>query len=130
MNKYYLIFFRIPFILALIGVFYFFGPKTYSEIYKEEITELLANDYNWLITEKYLDKNDHYLQKIVHQSISDTGKKSEKSCMDYTMYNEIYDFIEVGDTLVKHKGSLYFQIRNGSKNGFFTIPEKDTIPIR
>lgn len=54
------------------------------------------------------------------------SKKKTKSEIHLLMYRDIYNYLQVGNTLIKAKGELLFQVKRGKESKLFLItpPEK------
>ena len=92
---------------------YFFPFDTVCDRYLEEAEETIEIPYG-VIAHKYEGFENYYL------------KIETQDSLHKLMFNDQYvqawwRFIEIGDTIVKEKGSLTFQIRRENKDKSFMI---------
>ncbi len=110
------------------GILYIGIPLIYILFFNDPIGDeikYLQNEYiKWVIEAKYIDENNKKMETIEYYDT--IGKKKTKSEIHLLMYRDIYNYLQIGDTLVKTKGELLFYVKRGKESKSFLIipPEK------
>ncbi len=115
LNKYAKYFGIIYIGIPLIYILFFNDPNG------DEMKYLKNEDIKWVVEAKYIDENNKKMETIEY---CDTIRK--KKTLHFLMYIDIYNYLQVGDTLIKTKGELLFQVKRGKESKSFLIipPEK------
>jgi hypothetical protein len=110
-----LIFFSVIFILV--------GTPTQN--FKKEILKLDKMDIYWYVYKKELDKEVHNYETIWFYKVgSNIDSISNIYRMWHSTYELLYNSIDVGDTIIKPKGSTTFYIKNRAKSIVVSLDRK------
>jgi len=80
---------------------------TQKEFFDKIVYDEYHSNYEGIVTDKYIDKQNHARPIIIiqHQIFGDTKK-------DFVFQSsELFDFIKIGDTITKKNGSLKFNLK-------------------
>jgi len=104
-------------ILILIGllVFISFFQKSNEKVNFEEE---LNSEYGGTIISKYVDSSDHSICKLVL-----------KSGETLAVWDNCYEKVEIGDSIVKNKGNFDFLIYKPTKDVIIVVNIKDNLII-
>jgi hypothetical protein len=72
----------------------------YNKVYNQQISALVER--------KFIDTRNHNYRKIIY---SENTKVGQDMILDGE-FQEIYDFLEVGDSLIKEKKSIYYKVKS------------------
>ena len=97
---------RRQFILALIGIpiiliFLRVVQKDSSISYEEFINRYRTEEYSGLVIAKYIDRDEHNYQKVILKH-----EYGERILLFNHETGGLFNYIEVGDSLVKKNGTL------------------------
>ena len=91
----------------------------YNEVYNQQ--------FSGLVEKKFIDTPNHNYRKIIY---SDKTRVKQSMILEGG-FQEIYDFLEVGDSLIKERKSIYYKVKSKStgKDTVFKIETtcKDTL---
>jgi len=67
----------------------------------------MGKEYDFVIIDKYLDKNEHSYPTLVVQD-----KQGHKTINQDLVFDisGLFDYLHIGDTLMKHKGEEYTKV--------------------
>lgn len=104
---------------CIIWVTKFYFQKTTDPIFKhyyikQDIKEAFESEYNFVVTEKYLDTSNHDNETIIGK----TFDNREQRIYGSPGYWELYKFVSKGDTIIKKRKSFKFSIKNNNKRSF------------
>lgn len=100
-------------IISFLFVFSYF-QKTVKEVnYEDELND----EYNGFVVNKYVDSSDHSICKLVLKS----GKI-------INVWDNCYQKVEIGDSVIKNKGNFDFLIYNSSGTETVSIEDNLIIP--
>jgi hypothetical protein len=79
---------------------------------EDRFNKIVYDEYHWqyhgIIVEKYIDKNDHNRHIIILENNDGRDRR------DYTFQSlRLFDFLAVGDSIVKERKSINLNIRRG-----------------
>ena len=117
MKKYLVYYIAICLIGFLIFLIFFLKPLSQRDFYDQVVNSVLQEEYIGSVIDKYIDKNEHNFKKLV---IDQNGQ--HKTILLNFESIQLFDFIKVGDTLVKKKNLLQLEIKR--KNLDTIIPLK------
>lgn len=100
-------------IISFLFVFSYFQKTVEKVNYEDE----LSDEYNGFVVNKYVDSSDHSICKLVLKS----GKI-------INVWDNCYQKVEIGDSVVKNKGSFDFLIYNSSWTETVNIQDNLIIP--
>ena len=94
-------------VVGLIVIYFWFKSLSSSddEEYNSAINAYKADQYDGVVVNKYIDKNQHNYKKVILDELG-----SEKVLLFNIETSGVYDFFEVGDTLIKENGSFYIRV--------------------
>ena len=101
--------FRIYFTLSLIGFFILIFSKrekffqSDEDFFKSLINNYSSMVFNGKVTSKFFDEKDHDRMKIILNDNTILFADYENP--------EFYHFIEIGDSLIKRRNSLHFELK-------------------
>lgn len=95
-------------IIVFILFFYIFphlnlennGCFLHKEVYNQRIQSTVER--------KFIDTPNHALKKIIYLDVN----KQEKELVFYAEYKNMYDSLNIGDSLIKKSGTLYYNIKS------------------
>jgi hypothetical protein len=94
----------------------------YNKIYYQQISALVER--------KFIDTRNHNYRKIIY---SEKAKVKQDMILEGE-FQEIYDFLKVGDSLIKKKKSIYYKVKSNTtgKDTLFKLETdcKDTLVQR
>ncbi len=88
------------------SIFFSKNYKSQEDFYNQAVNEILLESYYGVVVNKFYDKYNHGRNKVIisHNNI--------ENALDFVYEKqEIYNFIKIGDTLIKEKNLLEFQIK-------------------
>ena len=95
-------------IYILIGLVFFSCKfKSQEDFYYESIDETLEEHYNGVVVSKFYDKFNHGINKVL---ILDNNNNNKELDFVYEKPS-LYEYIRIGDTLIKEKGTLKLRIK-------------------
>jgi len=108
-------------VVGLIVIYFWFKSLSSSdeEEYNSAINAYKSDQYNGVIINKYKDENQHNYQKVILDELG-----SDKVLLFNIETSGVYDFLEVGDSLMKENGSLCIRV---IRNDLDTILEMSFI---
>lgn len=115
-NKIYSILLGVSVVAPLFGMVAFvLGREDINVISCRFYSEFLGKEINGVVSNKYIDYNNHASETI---SLISYGRKVKGT--EVGRYSiETYDYVQPGDTIIKQIGSPYIEIKNGSRTKQF-----------
>ncbi len=98
---------KLLFLIVFIFLFIACDDRTQKEKFDKYVYDEYYSKYSGIVTDKYIDGNDHNRHIIeIKNEIFGTNKK------DLTFQSvQLFNFIQVGDTLLKDNKSIKLQIK-------------------
>ncbi|HRW21694.1 MAG TPA: hypothetical protein PLO05_09845 [Bacteroidales bacterium] len=102
--------FRIWLVLCIIGLvvvsiwFRNITPKAEEEI-NQAIDAYKKEEFQGTIIKKFIDKNEHSFKKVII-----TENQDKRTILFDIETSGIYDYFEIGDSIIKEKGTLEVRI--------------------
>jgi hypothetical protein len=113
--------------IFIIFGFFYMVINSWGDKYPDRLEDYTKNKFfDGVLVEKYKDKDRNYFLFLNIKDFKGNVENihiSEGNYMDGLL--DFYDYLQVGDTLLKEKGSRQIIVKNGTRSRIFEAKERD-----